>query len=259
VDTNTDLENNKNSMDLNNLNHLTPPLRLESPLKVQSSQNSHIVLHGTHTEYASNDDDDDDDDDDEYDEEEDDFNSGIHKKSVADMNTPSNKTTFNSTGYRYVHNRTHPLNATYKFDNQTNTTSYTYLDKQADTSDLVPIFLNSNLLGNTLESIENIMQKYNFLNLYPSPTINETRNDRDLHQKDDDRVVLKANFADYSGYTNTEKSIIHGPSPPVQDLTDISYGNARVHNDPDKLKNVKSNDAKVNELPKNESSNVTIS
>ena len=129
----------------------------------------------------------------------------------------------------------HPfVKSFFKFDNSTNTTAYTYLNgtqlgaEQTANSDLLPAFAHSQLLGNTMESLEKILEKYTFLNLYPAPTINDTHNDRDLHQKEDDRVVLKANFADYPGYTNTEKSPILGKAPPVQNLTDITYGNVRV-------------------------------
>ena len=123
----------------------------------------------------------------------------------------------------------HPsiVNSSFKFDNNSKTTSYTYLDENAN-SKLTPNISNSKLLGNTLVSLEKILDKYTFMNLYDSPTINDTHNDRDLHQKEDKKVILKTNFADYTGYSNTEKSFIHGPLPPVQNLTDITYGNVRV-------------------------------
>lgn len=123
-----------------------------------------------------------------------------------------------------------PIKSFFRFDNSTNTTSYTYLGaEQAENSEPLPTIVNSKvLLGNTLESLEKILEKYTFLNLYAAPTINDTHNDRDLHQKNDSRIILKANFADYSGYANTEKSPIYGEAPPVQNLTDITYGNVRV-------------------------------
>lgn len=123
-----------------------------------------------------------------------------------------------------------PIKSFFRFDNSTNTTSYTYLSaEQTENSEPSPAVVNTRLLiGNTLESLEKILEKYKFLNLYAAPTINDTLHDRDLHQKDDPRVILKANFADWAGYANTEKSPIYGQTPPVQNLTDITYGNVHV-------------------------------
>lgn len=121
-------------------------------------------------------------------------------------------------------------NHTYVYIKDGNNTVTSYLGNYASGSSILPSVLNSELLGNTLYSLEKILNRYTFLNLYPKPSINETHHDRDLHQKGDNKVVLKANFADNNWYNNTEKSILLGSAPPVQDLTDISFGNVRVLN-----------------------------